>query len=625
MGIGSWHKDCNFILNIFENMRILLVLIFVAQAFVSFSQPGVARELVVKGKNYYEHNVEAGNTLWGLQRMYGIDAETIVAENPELKDGIKVGQKLLIPRITSAPIEADVISEYKVKNSETLYGLSKKFNTTVDRLIELNPELSEGLKKGQSIKVPGEYKDEIQTTETEIKNVEEEEEVIPNPFIIETEQTDGTKETVKITYSDSTIRHSVLAHETMYSISKRFMVSMDEIMKKNGLTSSSVKEEQILIIPVKSERIQLVEFKKVPDHIANMGKEITDMAKKDEYTIALFLPFFLEYGPGYSEYVANLSAQFYMGAMLAVDTLEAKGLNAKIHVFDTRNDSITIAKLLQNSIFDKVDLVIGPLLGDKVNQVATFCKSKDIRMVCPVTSDSDVLEGNPYFFSAVPSNITLMKGLAKYMVSNYSKDNIVLIKPTDKKSLPMYEAFRKTFNETPFNGTRPHLVEATIESFSTYIKRGVNTRFVVPSIDKSTAMKFMNNLNRSAFRSKADDLFVYGTKEWVNFTDINNVYKNKYNFHFPSPNHLDYFEDNVVALNRVYRSKYKTDISKMAVQGYDVLLYFSSNFFLNGKKTNLIMNDFNMKSISLGDGQENSNVFIIEQENFNLLKVGIFH
>ena len=47
-----------------------------------------------------------------------------------------------------------------------------------------------------------------------LKNVEEEEEVIPNPFIIETEQTDGTKETVKITYSDSTIRHSVLAHET---------------------------------------------------------------------------------------------------------------------------------------------------------------------------------------------------------------------------------------------------------------------------------------------------------------------------------------------------------------------------------------------------------------------------
>ncbi len=555
--------------------------------------------------------------------MYGVDVEEIIAENPELKDGIKVGQKLLIPKITNEVSETEVFSDYKVKNSETLYGLSKKFNTTVDRLIELNPELSEGLKKGQTIKVPGNFKDE--ETETQIEKVEEVKEVVPNPFVVESTKEDGTKESVKISFSDSTIRHSVLAHETMYSISKRFMVSIDEIMKKNGLTSSSVKEGQVLIIPVKSERIERVDVKKVPDYLANKGPGVSKIVKKDEYTIALFLPFFLEYGSGYSEYVANLSAQFYMGAMLAVDTLEAKGLRAKLHVFDTRNDSITIAKLLQNSIFDKVDLVIGPLLGENVNQVATFCKNREIRMVCPVTSDSYVLENNPYFFSAVPSNITLMNGLAKFMVNNYSKDNIVLIKPTDKKSLPLYESFRKAFNETPFNGSRPHLVETTIDNFNTFIKRGVNTRFVVPTVDKTTAMKFMNNLNRSAFRSSANDLFVYGTKEWVNFTDINNVYKNKYNFHFPSPNHLDYYEEKVVGLNKVYRSRYKTDISKMAVQGYDVLLYFSSSFFLEGKSINLIMNNFNMKSISTSDGQENSNVFIIEQDDFNLLNVGETH
>ena len=604
-------------------MRIILVLILVAQVFVGFSQPGVAKDLEIKGKKYYEHNVEEGNTLWGLQRMYGVDVETIVAENPELKDGIKTGQKLLIPRIETKTNEPEVYSDYKVKNSETLYGLSKKFNTTVDRLIELNPELSEGLKKGQTIKVPGDYKDE-ETTEA-VEKVEEKKEVVPNPFVVESEEKDGTTESVKITFSDSTIRHSVLAHETMYSISKRFMVSIDEIMKKNGLTSSTVKEGQILIIPVKNERIERVSIKKVPDNILNNGVGLTDLIKKDEYIIALFLPFFLEYGSGYSEYVANLSAQFYMGAMLAVDTLEAQGLKAKIHVFDTRNDSVTIAKLLQNTIFEKVDLIIGPLLGENINQVASFCKDRKIRMVCPVTSDSDVLENNPFFFSAVPSNITLMNGLAKYMVENYSKDNIVLIKPTDKKSLPLYEAFRKTFNETPFNGSRPHLVETSIDNFNTYIKRGVNTRFVVPSTDKNTAMKFMNNLNRSAFRSNADDLFVYGTKEWVNFADINNVYKNKYNFHFPSPNHLDYYEDNVVGLNKVYRGKYKTDISKMAIQGYDVLLYFSNTFFLEGKKVNLMMNNFKMKSISATDGQENSNVFIIEQDNFNLINVGESH
>ena len=63
----------------------------------------------------------------------------------------------------------------------------------------------------------------------------------------------------------------------------------------------------------------------------------------------------------------------------------------------------------------------------------------------------------------------------------------------------------------------------------------------------------------------------------------------------------------------------------MAIQGYDVLLYFSSAFFLENKNVNLIMNNFNMKSISVTDGQENSNIFIIEQDNFDLLNVGQSH
>ena len=106
---------------------------------------------------------------------------------------------------------------------------------------------------------------------------------------------------------------------------------------------------------------------------------------------------------------------------------------------------------LQNSIFDKVDLVIGPLLGDKVNQVATFCKSKGIRMVCPVASDSDVLEGNPYFFPAVPFKYYFNERISQSIwLAIILRIILFLIKPTDKKSLPMYEAFRKTFNETPF-------------------------------------------------------------------------------------------------------------------------------------------------------------------------------
>ena len=94
----------------------------------------------------------------------------------------------------------------------------------------------------------------------------------------------------------------------------------------------------------------------------------------------------------------------------------------------------------------------------------------------------------------------------------------------------------------------------------------------------------MNNLNKSAFRSRAQNLFVYGTKEWDTYSDINNMYKNKYNFHFPSPNFLDYYTDKMIAMNKLHRNWYKTDLSRMAVHGYDIVSHFCGEFFLESSK-----------------------------------------
>ena len=119
-----------------------------------------------------------------------------------------------------------------------------------------------------------------------------------------------------------------------------------------------------------------------------------------------------------------------------------------------------------------------------------------------------------------------------------------------------------------------------IDGFNTYIKRGVKTRFILPTLDRGDAKDFMVNLNRSAFRSKTSDLFVYGTKEWLEFTEINDVYKNKYNFHFVSSNMDNYYSNLAINLNKSFRSIYKTDMSRLAMQAYDVVLYYCSYFFL---------------------------------------------
>ena len=593
-------------------MRTIIFLFVLLSSSLSFAQPGVAPQKEVGGVMSYIHTVEPGNTLWGLQQMYGVKVGDIMSNNSNLNEGLSVGQKIIIP-VPNYVKPLPETSKYKVKKGETLYGLSRKFNTTVDELIKINPELSKGLKKGQLIQVPGKIESEI-AEEIEPEIIDE---PVPNPFVADTIL--ETQETVTVSFSDSIVRHNVMSHETMYSISKRFMVSIEKIMEINKLSTTRLSEGQVLVIPVKSERITKVPVKPVPDVYEPDDNEPLIFEIKERYKIAVILPLHLDYGPGYSKYVSSVATQFYMGALMALDSLKAMGLNADVHFFDSKNDSAAVQALVNGSEFLDVDLVIGPFFSKTQAIVAEYCKNNKIRMVCPVSSESKLLEKNRLVYASVPSNITLVTGLAQYVLRTHAKDKIILVKSTDKDDLPLYEAFRKSFNESPMLGeSRPALRETTIDGMKSYLDRSSKNIIIIPTLDKTTGVRFMNTLNRSSFKAKPDEIYVFGMKEWVDFTDINNIYKNKFNLHFGSPNFVDYYTDEMIELNRTFRREYNTDMSKMAVQAYDVFLFYCSNFFLENQKPNLMMNNFRMEQFSESDGYENQNVFIVEQEEYEL-------
>ena len=593
-------------------MRTIIFLFVLLSSSLSFAQPGVAPQKEVGGVMSYIHTVELGNTLWGLQQMYGVKVEDIMSNNSNLNEGLSVGQKIIIP-VPNYVKPLPETSKYKVKKGETLYGLSRKFNTTVDELIKINPELSKGLKKGQLIQVPGKIESEI-AEEIEPEIIDE---PVPNPFVADTIL--ETQETVTVSFSDSIVRHNVMSHETMYSISKRFMVSIEKIMEINKLSTTRLSEGQVLIIPVKSERITKVPVKPVPDVYDPDDNEPLIFEIKERYKIAVILPLHLDYGPGYSKYVSSVATQFYMGALMALDSLKAMGLNADVHFFDSKNDSAAVQALVNGSEFLDVDLVIGPFFSKTQAIVAEYCKNNKIRMVCPVSSESKLLEKNRLVYASVPSNITLVTGLAQYVLRTHAQDKIILVKSTDKDDLPLYEAFRKSFNESPMLGeSRPALRETTIDGMKSYLDRSSKNIIIIPTLDKTTGIRFMNTLNRSSFKAKPDEIYVFGMKEWVDFTDINNIYKNKFNLHFGSPNFVDYYTDEMIELNRTFRHEYNTDMSKIAVQAYDVFLFYCSNFFLENQKPNLMMNNFRMEQFSESDGYENQNVFILEQEEYEL-------
>ncbi|HET6227828.1 MAG TPA: LysM peptidoglycan-binding domain-containing protein, partial [Bacteroidia bacterium] len=116
---------------------------------------------IINGSKYYLHTVEKGQTLFAIAKFYKKEVNEIVLENPEAINGIKPGQVLRILVDKKEPVALNDTSNciiHLVEKGETLYSITKKYNTTAERLRALNPELKEnGLKAGQQLKVPSPY------------------------------------------------------------------------------------------------------------------------------------------------------------------------------------------------------------------------------------------------------------------------------------------------------------------------------------------------------------------------------------------------------------------------------------------------------------------------------------
>lgn len=150
-----------------RRVSTFVIFIFLLFTSKSFSQDPKSSQVhktkssaIINGSKYLLHTVEKGQTLFAIAKFYKKDINEIVLENPEAINGIKPGQVLRIPvDKKSTPVVPDTSSciIHTVEKGETLYSITKKYNTTTDRLKALNPELKDGLKTGQQLKVPSSF------------------------------------------------------------------------------------------------------------------------------------------------------------------------------------------------------------------------------------------------------------------------------------------------------------------------------------------------------------------------------------------------------------------------------------------------------------------------------------
>lgn len=202
------------------------------------------------------YTVQSGDTLYGISKQFGVSVEEIKRNNNLTSNTITKGQTLKIPsNVTTI--------DYIVRKGDSLYSIAKRYNTTVKDIIRLNNLTSNNLSIGQQLiiaindnttPIPTTYKDYVvqkgdslwtianknNTTVDEIKRINN---LTSNMLSI--------GQVLKLPTQDKVEEiemYTVQKGDSLYSIAKKFGITVDFIKSLNNLTSNNLSIGQQLMI-----------------------------------------------------------------------------------------------------------------------------------------------------------------------------------------------------------------------------------------------------------------------------------------------------------------------------------------------------------------------------------------
>ena len=192
---------------------LFLLVSFTGFGFASGANADSVRLDRQAGKYYIIHKVDPKETLFSLSRRYHVSIEDILINNPSAREGLKFEAILKIPHVKKSADPGKAM--HTVQNGETLFSISRLYNTSVDQIAQINELDGYAIKVGQRLVIP-----ESQTQE----------------------MTAGTQP------EDQSGHHIVEAGETLFSISKKYQTRPDQIKIWNNLESADVQIGQQLIV-----------------------------------------------------------------------------------------------------------------------------------------------------------------------------------------------------------------------------------------------------------------------------------------------------------------------------------------------------------------------------------------
>jgi LysM repeat protein len=552
-------------------------------------------------KKFITYKVKDGETVQSISKSLAITPYDLLKLNPDIKDNVAGGEIIIVPNKAYDPLldinnadlsgigDKDIIVDkyiyHEVAPKETIYSIVKSFNISSDELNQNNPFLaSDGLKIGQVIKIP------LTINEAQVENIDKN----TQPYLVkpkETKYSIAKKFGLTIEYleklnpkiaqnglqigdvivvpmeivasgNEDFIIYEVQKLETMYSLTHKFSVSAAELEVLNPELFNGVREGMLIKIPnkTKENKIEFVDL--IPE-----GKRLN---------IAMMLPFksnrdSLDFE---NDRLLKITSDFYLGALMAIDSLKKQGLSVRLKVYDTENDKKISDRISKEIQLQEFDAVVGPMFLNNVKAVSNNLKYGKPLIISPISTKDHSNISNKKLVQERASLEHHTNEMMEFIKSNYEDQDLIVIKNESERSEVQ---FNRIIND--IRALNPEKEVQVLEPKDGYIKpevfkvfrdtldRDIVNWFFLTDNDPAYLGDVFNNLG---VFPEQDSLMLFSFEKDRNYNRIDNNFLARVNFHYPSNSFVDQEAVSYQNFENSFRRKYYDLPSEYAVEGFDL-------------------------------------------------------
>lgn len=192
-----------------------------------------------------KHIVVNGESVYSIAKKYNVTEAEIFELNPKAKGLLQLDMVLFVPKNSKKKTEDKKTKSvpkgpaHKVESGESLYTIARKYDTSIEKLREANPQLdSDNLQLGEMLALPKGAK----------KQAEEKLSKAENAKIVKLQ--------------NKLQKHTVASGESFYVIAKKYNISVDELKKVNPQVENNKLDIKDVVFIPGTENLAVTEKKK---------------------------------------------------------------------------------------------------------------------------------------------------------------------------------------------------------------------------------------------------------------------------------------------------------------------------------------------------------------------------